>query len=104
RPFRPQVHHIRIDARIGVIVLADLARDGAVQCAGDGHFLAFGIYFRIVEARLAGDEAAVALSFALRTRLRIQGPIQHEEAALRLLRFVLDDAAAPAHARALRDA
>src|SRR5690348_7609885 len=97
----PQVHHVRIHARIGVVVIAHLAGLAAVHRAGHGDVAALRVDLRIVETLLAGDETAAALFPALRARLRIQRLVQHEEAGLAFLGLGLDDAATPAYARAL---
>src|SRR6185437_2950478 len=71
RPLRPQVNRVRGDARIGVVVLADLVLDGAVQRSRHRDLATFGEHFRIVETLLARDEAAEALFIAAAVRPRL---------------------------------
>src|SRR6185437_4920154 len=98
RPLRPQVNRVGRDARIGVIVFADLVLDGAVQRTRHRDLAAFGKHFRIVEPLLARDEATEAFfAAAVRPRLRIQWFGQHVETRLLFARLGFDDLSAPSH-------
>src|SRR5690348_7513916 len=57
RALGPEVDRIGRDARIRVVVVADLALLAAVDAAGHGDVAALLELFRIVEAVAAGEEA-----------------------------------------------
>src|SRR6185312_6893415 len=102
----PQVDHVGLDPRIGVVVVADLLGDGAVQGSSHGQLAPASEHLGVVEAVATSDEAAIVLAGVARSwpRLAIQRARQHEEAGLLRAGFGLDDLAAPTHRGAARAA
>src|SRR5690606_27099255 len=95
---RPQVDHVRVQPREGVVVILDLARLGAVDAAGEGDLAIRGEHRRVVEAAAAGDETTAGLvAVAQRPAGAVQPGRDHLEAGPVRAGFGLDDAAAPAH-------
>src|SRR4051812_30328984 len=80
---RPEVNHVGLDARVGVVEIADLLRDGAVERTRHRDLATPREDFRIVEAVAAGHEAALAVGLAGgRTGFIVERFGQDEEAGL----------------------
>src|SRR3546814_103110 len=95
---RPQVDHVRGDAREAVVVATDAAVLVAVDAAGEADFAVLLEHRRIVEAGAAGDEAAAGVVRGpVRAAVGVEAGGDHLEAGAVFLRLDLDDAPAPAH-------
>src|SRR4029077_15331891 len=97
RPIGPEIDRLRCDERIGVVVVADLGLLAAAELTDDRDVAALLVFFRIVEAAAAGEEAPVARIARDRPRYRIEIACEDLEAGLVGTRIDIDDLTTPAH-------